>query len=607
MGLALPLLLSTTSCGDGLQEVELGDLVCEGRCSIDFEGVDLTRDNNFARVRFRSTGRAAARILDVRLENTSPFMRFNPTTAGGTFASAGWEADAERRGFPVRPAPFEFVPNSTLTLELQFGPTERGDRDPRCPGLLPDCGTLVVETNIPGSEIFRIPISLPVNVGSLATSRDIVDFPAPSAGQTYRECFNLSNSGSGNVTLSDIRINPDLGAAFSVESADGLPVPITLPPGRTSEFCANWRPTTTEELNADVTFVNNGTTGPVVVRFRSGRGTTPTLRVEPCDNLVFADPQVGEPNEILIELTNTSTRSPVQIGSMLLRNFNPGDAQGDFALRTASGDNALGAQQPIEAGQARTYRLVYTPSADRPVAGSLRISGNFEGTTRECRFSAGPASPFIEVLPTSLFWSGVAPGNSDERSFTIFNTGRAALTVSDISLTESGDIFEDEFQLGASANTPITIQAGGSHRVVVTFQRAAEDVTANDNGIVTVTHNDTTQGPLTINLQAVHDDLRVPPACVITATPGEPYAPGDTVTLDAGTSVPPPGGTIEAYSWALTGPEGSTARLTSSFAATTALTFDLPGLYEVVLTAEGTVNGGRVTCQQLFNLRVLAP
>jgi hypothetical protein len=609
--------LVASGCGSDLEEVTRGAIECGEPCSILFEQVIIDRSKTSDPAELLSTGDAPVLIRDIRLVDSSPYMRFDVQLLNSVdrLSEGTWVPNSTNTAFlPLEGdelVPFELLPRRPLEVTLSFGPTER-DGLPFCPsGSNEFCGEVIIETNAENNPEIVIPVGLAIAGGDLVVQPNIVNFPEPVVGETFEECWEVVNNGTGQITVSSTSISVELSGQLSIESADRLPLPIAIQAGGRREFCGKWTPTTTAPLNVAVQFTANDT-DPTnnIVQLRSGAGSSPTVTIEPCESISFEDAAVGETTEIPVEITNTSGVN-VQLNSVTLLDVNPADARAEFDVLNLNGDTAIGGQQdPIAAEQSRVVNLVYTPTAIRSVTGSLRFGGNFAGAVRTCTFAAGPPSPEAEVVPTRLFWSGLLPGDTESRSFVINNRGRAPLEVTSIDLVESGDANDNEFALNASADTPLTVAAGGSYRVTVDFTRAEPDVSADDRAEVTVTTNDPVTPSDTVFLEANHGDTLLPPVCRIVATPGEPYEVGDTVTLDASSSEAPAGGAFvtSPFSWTLVGPAGSVARLSSTQGANVTLSFDAPGTYEVVMTATALIAGTDVTCESdPFNMLVLAP
>jgi hypothetical protein len=609
LGLVAGSLSAVSGCGDSLEEVFQGSIQCETPCELSFNGIDVERPSNFAQITLLNDGLAPIEIVSIRLEGTSPYVGFTRSTGESieNRSDDSWVYDeptpAYRWGNLEVGDPFEIGEDEELQIQLAFGPSGVGGL-PDCPGgNNAQCGTLIIETSDPENAEIEVPIELNLSLGELSLTPTVIDFPVPVAGQSYEECWTAENTGVGTLTISDITLTPAV-AGLRVEQAEQLPLPIDIEVGGQRDFCAYWEPSDTTALNTTVTFASNDVRGGnSSVLLRSGGGSTPILDIDPCDNIVFNEAVTGQANEVLIEVNNPSERATLNINTMAISTISPSDARAEFQLLNSRDQAVSGVQEPIAPGENRVYKLVYTPTADRAVNGTLRVSGNFEGTLRECRFSAGPAAPQIQVVPNRLFWAGLGFGESDDRSFVIYNSGRATLSVNTLALAGPSAA---EFAIDATA--PLDIEAGGAERVTVTYARPEGDFASDDTAQVQITHNDPAVGNINVFLEANHSDQLLPPTCVIGVDPGEPYTVGQTITLNASGSAPPAGGEFVAspFNWTLTVPSGSSARLSQSSGETVTLSFDTAGLYEVVLQATATINATDVLCESdPFNLRVI--
>jgi hypothetical protein len=609
LGLVAGSFSALSGCGDSLEEVFQGSIECETPCELSFNGIDVERPSNFAQISLLNDGLAPIEIISIRLENTSPYIGFSRSTGRSIeiLSEESWVYEEPNAAYSWGSLevgqPFQIQEDRQLEIELAFGPAGDGGI-PDCPGgNTAQCGTLVIETSDPENAEIEIPIELNLSLGELALTPTVIDFPVPVAGQSYEECWTAENTGVGILTISDITLTPAV-SGLRVAQSEGLSLPIDIEVGGQREFCAYWTPADTTALNTTAAFASNDVRGGTsTVLLRSGGGNTPILEIDPCDSIVFTESVTGQANEVLIEVNNPSERATLNINSMAISTIVPSDARAEFQLLNSRDEAVSGAQQPLGPGENRVYKLVYTPTADRAVNGTLRVSGNFEGTIRECSFSAGPAAPQIEVVPNRIFWAGLAFGESDDRSFVIYNSGRATLTVN--SLTLAGPSAA-EFAVGATA--PLDIEAGGAERITVTYSRPEGDFASDDTAQVQIAHNDAAVGNINVFLEANHSDQLLPPTCVIGVEPGEPYTVGQTVTLNASGSAPPAGGewVTSPYNWTMTVPSGSAARLSQSSGENVTLSFDAAGLYEVVLQATATINGTDVLCESdPFNLRVI--
>ncbi len=602
---AAPLLAlaALVACSEGLQEVREGDMRCEEPCEMRIAVGDPQRDS-YGKLTVTNSGLGELQILDVYIENSSPYVQFTDGTLTNLIdlSDFGWEFDPATQSFNTNGESITMSPSELLEVELKFR-LPSGGTPIDCPSGDPGaCGFIVIESNDRHEEdrVVRVPIQITIGEGIISVDPSIVDFPDPTPGETYEGEFDVVNNGTGELTVTGWEVS---GAAnVDVQSASNFPPPIRVQPAGRHTFVVRWSPTTTDDLSGSVLIQSDSLDGSVgAVALRSGAGSDAVLSVVPC-GIDFTDTAVGEPSEQLFDVSNNG--GAAMTWSMSLTGFAPTDARNEFVLRNNNGDSISGEQPVLQAGQSRTYSLEFTPTAERSVSGTIRFTGNF-GARQECTFSAGPAAPEIAVSPNRLYWGGVAMGATEPRSFVVYNTGRATLNVTSLTLQENGDVNE-EFSLDGGVESGFTLEPGASRRVRVTYSRAASDVDAPDTATVTIQHNDPLVAPLTVRLEANHGETLLPPSCVITLRPEEPYSVGQTVTLDATETEPAEGTTLAAnpYQWTLVPPAGSTSTLSGGTGDTVTLAFDEPGTYEVGLTATAELGAEQITCEVLRNLLV---
>jgi hypothetical protein len=597
-----------TACSDGLEEAVEGDFRCEGTCTMEWFTVDPRRpEYSDTKVIVTNAGAGTLLIRNVYLEETSPLIRFSDSTVTNVITRSGyeWSLAAGNQAFEPGGVDIELAKNELLEFELLLEPS--AGEGLQCPSGDPGaCGFLVIESNDRDFETrtLRVPIEIGIGAGTIVVEPTIIDFPEPVPGQTFEETFTIENTGSGTLTVNSFTVSvPEV-----LQAADesGRIPPIQIPANGEITINVTWTPTDTTALSGTIIVDSDDQSGarPSVI-VRSGTGVSPVLEVDPC-NMSFEDVSVGTPAEQLFDVRNAG--GGTLTWSMSMQDFSPIDARDEYALQTSDGLATSGNQQPIDAGNSRAFKLVYTPTTEGTTRGRIAFRGNF-GTTQYCDFSAGPPSPQIEVLPLQLAWGGLEPGDSEDRSFVIANYGNGTLDISSLDLSETGDGNADEYTIDASDAAGFEVGPGEERRVLVTFTRADGDVAAQDRGTITINHNDSAVGPVSVRLEANHGGEFLPPTCEITVDAAEPYSVGQTVSFTAVGSVVNAGAWIpNPFTWTLVSPAASTARLsaatTVSPEAATTLTFDEPGQYSVSLTATALVDSAEISCEVTRNLTV---
>ena len=607
--------LTAASCGDGLSEVLTGDFRClDEPCEINFGRINLNRQNETAKVRVQNIGEGDLEILDVRIEGSSPFIRFSDTTVTYIASQTDFEWTLDTvtmTGFQRNDVTLTLTPSNQLEVELIFSGSDGGHGCPN-PGESDgantsiQCGHVVVASNDRHDDeaTLRVPILLDLGDSRMVVDPTVISFAPPqlldAGSDRYAEQqrqFTITNSGTGNMdVLSVIPGSEELRA--EQESTFGFP--LTVIPGAQSVFNLIWQPTTDGELDTQVRIESNAFESPNATIFvDSEGGDTASIEVDPCD-FFFPETPAGDTTEMLFDVTNTG--GAAMTWSMNLQEINPHAARGDFALQNTSGQPASGTQDTLPAGNSRTMQLVYTPTEDRSVTGKVRFAGNF-GTSMTCTFAAGPAVAEADVAPSQLYWGGMSSGDCQTRSFVVANVGRAPLEVS--SIDEGGDT-HGEFSIPEGDSAGFTVDAGSTRRVEVTYCRQADDLPAVDTATLTINHDGGGTGVVQVFLTATHGDNYLPPTCHIAVDPPEPYTVGTTVDLDATGSETNAGDwAVSRFQWNLDRPGGSGAALATEFGDATSVTFDVPGTYVVGLTATALVETTSVSCELLRNMVVV--
>lgn len=601
---------SVAGCGDSIERIEEGELQCNGACTLTFPTINFNRPGaDEASATLQNIGTGDISIREIRLENTSPFVRFSTTTVTQLVQGADWEAIDNDRAFETGGTAFALAPIDNFEVRLNFTPTSEATSS-ECPGASgsgadQNCGEVVIVSNDRENPTVRIPIRVTVGGSRMEVEPTSISFSPPTlvdeAGQIFaeqRETFTITNPGTSNLTIGSITASDD-NVTVDLPSG-GVSFPRVVNPGGQQVFDVIWQPRSTDALDARLTIASDaGVNAVVTVFLDSEGGDRPILRVDPCA-FNFPDTEDGGPSEAVFTVGNDGTAA--MTWSITPFNFVPPSARNLFSVLDADGNSATGQRDALEPGTSADFTLVYVP-ADPPtsVRGDLRISGNF-GPPRICAFSGGPALPQITVSPSELWASEVADGDALVRSFVVSNDGQADLEVTAI---ERGAGVSTEFTLSSVDEGGFTLLPGERRRINVTYTRNADDQEIADQLTLVLQHNDAAVGggSSIVRFTVRHQGDLTPPVCALTASAEGPFAAGDTVTLDAtGTEFPGGTPTANAYRWNLTRPVGSGTTLTSEFAETQSLTFDVAGTYEVGMTATAVFPTSELTQCELLQV-----
>lgn len=580
-------------CGDTLERIEEGELLCDGACRLEFPTINFNRPgDDDAEVSLSNIGSGSVAIREIRLENTSPYVVFSTPTVTYFTINAGWESTNGDRAFETGGQAFNLVPDASESIVLTFLPSADAV-SAECPGASgagsnQSCGELVIVSNDRRTPELRIPITISVGGSRMEVEPTSISFSPPTlvdeSGEIYaeqRESFTITNPGSTNLTVGSITASDD---NVTVDLPNGgVSFPRVITPGGQQEFDVIWQPRSNDPLDARLTISSDAGVGSVATIFLDSEGgDLPVLRIEPC-TFNFPSTEEGGASEAVFTVANDGTAA--MTWSITPFNFVPPSARTLFSVLDSDGNSATGQRTALEPGTTADFSLRYDPiDPSASARGELRISGNF-GPPRICTFSAGPALPQIVLSPSELWASEVADGDALVRSFVVSNEGQADLEVASI---DRGAGVSTEFSLSSVDEGGFTLLPGERRRINLTYDRNADDQQIADQLTLVLQHNDLAvgDGSSIVRFTVRHEGDLTPPVCALSLSSEGPYAVGDTVTLDAtGSEFPAGEPTANAYRWNLTRPLGSGTVFTTEFAETQTLTFDSAGTYEVGLIA----------------------
>lgn len=590
--LLIPASLAFTGCGDPFEEVDFGEVNCIQGCDGTFPGLGRPTSKLII---FENTGSGDLEITDVRLEGTSELIQMSEQLIFDFLENTEpeWEPNGLFTGFNTNGGVRIIEPDQGVEIQLNLA---QGSGDFGCPGGAPSqaCGTLIIETN---AENIEIPLKIDASLGDLVVSPNSIRFDPPEAGVEQVRNFDVTNTGTGDLNITTLAVTGvNNGSMVGPLSTSGLNPPWTLVSNQTLEFSIAWTPEDEEALSIDAKVNVDSDAGPAAIILQSGVPSEPSLSVEPCP-IDMTGTITNQENEFNFTVLNEGLGT--MNWSMRLTGISPSGAASEFELRDSSGATIDGLEVPnLRSEDLRNFKLVYTPTEDREVTGSIFFNGNFEGNTSNCSFSTNPAAAIISVAPNPLYWGGVEMGAQSSLSAVVYNNGQSTLSVSGVSVVESGDLNPGEFSVDASDASGFDIPAGASRLVNVFYERALEDGNEEDRATLTFSSNDPLTPELPVQLLAQHDTSLLPPDCRISVDPGEPFTVGQTVTLDASNSTPPTGGSFpsNAFAWTIETPTNSTARPSANYGETVTVTFDMPGTYVARMQGTARVGDLNSTC-----------
>lgn len=244
-----------------------------------------------------------------------------------------------------------------------------------------------------------------------------LDFGNIQIGQNRVLTVSIRNGGTANLSVTSITSS---NARFTVEAN----LPLTILPGVTQMASVRFTPNASGSQTGALTVSSNDTvTGPLTVSL-NGSGVsvdTPKVKIEATPaSIDFGDVNNGQTKDLLLTIRNLGT-DPLIVNSIAMNNSR-------FSLVFAS--------FPLTVGPSglTTLQVRFSPVAPGAQIGTLTISSNDAAnpTVNIALRGSGvgtASSPRIVVDVTNIEFGPVRIGETDERTFSIRNSGTAPLVI----------------------------------------------------------------------------------------------------------------------------------------------------------------------------------
>ncbi len=394
----------------------------------------------------------------------------------------------------------------TTTFSVQFSPTVGGARnatisftenDPTTtnPFIFAVSGvaTTTAQIGVTGN-------SQPITDGATTTSatNDTAFGSTPLGGSTLSETYTISNSGPAALTLGTVTIGGINAGDFTVTSQPAGSVAV----GGTTTFSVQFSPTAGGARNASVNFSENdpSTSSPFTFAISGVATTTAQISVS------------GNSQPIIDGATTTSATNDTAFGTtplggaMLSETFtitNSGTAPLTVGTVTIGGANAgdfMVTSQPagsVPVGGNTSFTVQFNPSAGGTRNATVGFSENDPTTTSPFTFAVsgvattsahigvtGNGQPITDGATTtsvtndSVFGSTPLGGSTLSETYTITNSGTAALTLGTVTIggANAADFMVTSQPAGSVAvggTTTFSVQfsptAGGTRNAIVSF------------------------------------------------------------------------------------------------------------------------------------------
>lgn len=308
----------------------------------------------------------------------------------------------------------------------------------------------------------------PTTTTTVAVAGATGSFGSVATGSSATQTFTVSNTGTVTLTITQVATS---GTGFSVS---GLTLPASVNAGKSASFTVKFAPTTAGAATGSVSMTAN--TSPAVSMIAlSGTGAgagQSAITVSP-SSFDFGNIPVGTTSTHAVTITNS--------GNVALTISNISSAGTGFSV------SSVPLPLTVPANQSVTITAVFVPTAVGPVGGGITIANNSptpNAAVVELGTGTGqtPGQPAISLAPTSFDFGNVAVGVASTHTFTISNSGNAALIISNIIAAGPG------FSVSGFA-LPLSVPANGSTTITGKFLPTLSGPTG---GSITIANNSST-------------------------------------------------------------------------------------------------------------------
>ncbi len=405
-------------------------------------------------LRFRETERGNTETLELILANNgNRRLQVSEIVIEGD-TQAGFE-------FPDGPIDaVGIVAGGEFMLTVAFSPTGVGTFN----------GTVRVTSDSATDGILEIPLSgtaVEVPMPQIAVTPDPVEIGDVTVGERRTQDVVIESDGNTTLNVESVALTSGANAGFSIE--DGPASSFRLEPGETRTLTVVFEPDEPGTVTGTVEVISDAVNESTLMLSLNATGQAapePQIGQLP-DRFDFRDVDIGQQarRELVIENTGSA---PLTVDAI------------DITEGAASGfrvENVPNLRQAIPPGNRITVDVVFAPTGDGPVTGTLAISSDdpnapslsipLQGT------GTVPLVARIQVEPTNLDFEGVRVEQQNTRELVISNPGTDDLQITGFTFAN-----RNGFTLENAPGGEVTIAPNNSLTLEVAFTpTAAGEVT----------------------------------------------------------------------------------------------------------------------------------
>lgn len=387
--------------------------------------------------------------------------------------------------------PVVIAPGESFELDVIYQPVTPGA----------DTGTLQIDHNVEVAPAVTVLLS---GTGSVpAESHLVVEPPALAfgevqLGESQQLTVTIRNSGTDDLSLNNVVLEAAVTSGLTLSQAPTIPATV-VPDGEVSAE-VQYLPTTEGDVAGTLRIQSDAANAAEVTVLVSGTGVAapaPQIVAEPAA-LAFGDVEVNDTQELTVTLRNPGT-GDLEISGLVLE----AAAASGLVLSAAPTTPVL-----VVPGSAVTVDVAYTPPAEGPVAGTLRVQSNAVNGSELPIPVSGTGVPLpmpqLVVTPAALDFDAVEVGQSSALTLSISNPGTGDLEISAFTLDA---LAASGFALTELPSVPATVAMGETLEIEVTFTPTAEGTVT---GTVQLLSNAVNTPEAVVPLQGIGVSVPVP-------------------------------------------------------------------------------------------------
>ena len=249
--------------------------------------------------------------------------------------------------------PRTIVAGQSAVVGLSFHPTAAGSA----------AATLSIASNDPVNPTTTVALAgtgSSATFGQLQVTPTSANFGSVAVGSTNSQTIQVTNTGNAVLTITQATVT---GTGFSTT---GLTLPLSINPGLSGTFNAQYQPAAAGAASGSLTIVSNAPTSPSVISL-TGTGVAATQILSLSTNTVsFGNVDTGTSSTQTVTVTNTGN-SNVQISQI---------------TASGTGYSLSGAGVPVTLtpSQKLTFSVIFGPTVTGTASGSVTITSNATGS-----------------------------------------------------------------------------------------------------------------------------------------------------------------------------------------------------------------------------------